>query len=306
MGSSSSKSKDSTNKPTSTSVITEEIVNEPVVSGIVFGNTDGTNDERVASPPAPPVTLNTCFPCTKSTTQSDFNEYDADGEDSEDSGADEVKEAEKDLLQSRRRLRADNSILVPITVNSYWKNKNTCNTEYIWCYSSYYDKEGWWFMPAETNDQVERLYQNYLDGDTRGGGCTYTYNVFTYDFQDMKQQAHATGTVRNICRISTDVMKSLHDDYMSNILAREELWLCKMKESYLIYPPEIQDKLNNAEADEMIEFSLRLHNSYDYAFNLESMTQQNNSTNKMREIVKVNPSSISYAPIMGSFNFVYN
>ena len=79
-----------------------------------------------------------------------------------------------------------------------------------------------------------------------------------------------------------------------------------MKESYLIYPPEIQDKLNNAEADEMIEFILRLHNSYDYAFNLESMTQQNNSTNKMREIVKVNPSSISYAPIMGSFNFVYN
>ena len=191
------------------------------------------------------------------------------------------------------------------SINSFFKNSNTSESDYVWGYTAYYDTDAWWFMSPEIAEQVEDLYNNRdIDSNRR---ISTQYGYFTYDFENMTQRAESTATVRHIARISRDVFQSLYQSYVIDILGREKLWVCRVTDKvFSIYSPELQDKLTQAYKQELTEFSMKLHNSYNYDFDLENSTQCNTSTGKSREIMYIVPSEFEGGVLKGSFGFIYN
>lgn len=193
-----------------------------------------------------------------------------------------------------------------INIDSNWKNRNLCNTDFVWTFTSYFDKSSWIFMPPDTNNQTEILYQKYLQGEDVNNECVILPNGgrLYYNFNKMTQKNPSTGTLRYIYRMSDTKYSQLRNDYIKNIISRSKIWVLSTSTEYIIYSPAIQDALDNAMEQGTTETSIEL-NSYKYIFNLVNMTQTNDSTSKIRTLDHIDPAETRDKPINGSFEFVY-
>lgn len=189
-------------------------------------------------------------------------------------------------------------VMPKITINSFLKNNCRCDSNCYWLYNSMHDTDGWWFMSSDACDAIERLYQNYLqDSDS-----DYMYNGFKYDFNQMVQSGDYN--TRKITRLTHEEYIALRNEYISAIVSRSSLWVCKMNDKHMIYNPNIQNELDAARRQGTPAIYCKLGNGYEYTFDLTNMTQQNGRTARLRPIELLNPRE-SPLPMIGSFEFTY-
>ena len=191
----------------------------------------------------------------------------------------------------------------------YWKNACKVDIDkikYVWIFSSYYGN-GWWYMSPEVNDQVEKLYQMWKNGEniSEHNHLRIHSADFKYVFDKMCQINRMTNTNRTIRRLDIDELQRIEKTYEEQIQKVDFVWMYQTQgQKFIPFMPQFQEELEAAYQDYVdhpdeehyVHYKFKYSNGYDYQLNFKKMTQLNQQTGVRRTISRISKSSLVNHP----------
>ena len=178
-----------------------------------------------------------------------------------------------------------------------WKNECQVpieQTGYVWTYRASGTCGSSWFMSPSINEEVEKLYQQWKNGqDVSGQFVSIQNDKLNFNFSTMTQTSIGNKVVRDIQRYDLQTVNDFEDKVKQELAQIGHVWAYGVHHGkYVAYAQSLQQKMEEAYQEYLnspANHTIHIHTigGYKYRLDYTGMKQYNNNNNSEREIVRV-------------------